>query len=247
MTNPRTSEVLFDPARHAYHMPERPGLTFRRCSEFVESFFEPFDGPAIAQKLIKNYPKYADRTEEELIAEWEGAAVAGTEVHAQVQRYIQEGAEPTAPRALRAKAWVDEKYPSSDYVREPEVVVHEANLRIAGTTDLLARRMDADTWELLDWKTNKKIETRPFQNKKGIRGPARAWPDCNYFKYSLQLSLYRFLLEHHRGLRFSRQVIVHLTEDGVVPYPCEYLRSQVEAMIDHDISGPAMFAALDAL
>lgn len=246
-TPPRDPSICFDPDAQCYRMPARPSLSFRRCSEFVESFFEPFDGPKIAEKLVTSYAKYAERTVEELVAEWDKAADDGTAVHGEVQRFIQEGLEPGSLRARHAANWLDAAYPAEDCVRESEVIICHEDLRVAGTADLLVRKISGDRWVLVDWKTNKKIERRPFNNKRGVRGPARAWPDCNYFKYSLQISLYRYVLETRRHLAFDGQLIVHLTEAAAVPIPCDYLRSQVEALIDHDISGPAMFAAFDAL
>lgn len=246
-SSPESAEVVFDPASSGYKLIARPDVVFRRCSEFVESFFEPFDGRAIATKLVCSHPRYVDRTVEDLLAEWAAAGEQGTAVHGQIQQYLLRDAAPEDPRAQHAVRWLEATYPKEEFLRMPEVVVHEENMKIAGTTDLLVRRRGGGRWVLLDWKTNKKIETKPFKGKCGIRGPARRWPDCNYFKYSLQTSLYRYLLEEQRGLAFDGQMLAHLTPDGVVPYPCEYLKAQVELMVDYDVSSPGLFAVLEAL
>lgn len=233
----RTTDVIFDAERQTYHMPAQPELTFRRCSDFVESFFEAFDGPAIAKKLVTTHPKYADRTAQDLINEWDAAAKAGTQVHGEIQHYIQAGIKPTTPRALHAVAWLDKNYPSADYLRESEVIVFDASLRIAGTLDLLVHPRGGGNVVLIDWKTNKKIDMTPFRDKRGIAGPAKKWPDCHHFKYSLQLSMYRTLLESRESrckLRFDEQKIVHLTEEGANPIPCNHHPKYIKQMIEHD-------------
>lgn len=242
--DPRTPDLRFDAERQAYSLSSRPDLVFRRCSEFVGSFFEPFDGPAIAQNLVANHSRYKDRTVEELLAEWDSAAVEGTRAHAEVQDWILAGTEPTSPKALGAVRWLAENYPSAAYHLEPEVPICDPDLRLAGTSDLLARPHHSERWTLIDWKTNKKIEMSPYKDKRGVRGPARAWPDCSYFKYTLQLSLYRYLLESRRGLRFEHQMIVHLTEGGAVVLDCPYHRGHVDLMLDCDMPRPDPFAFL---
>lgn len=230
----RTTEVRFDAALNNYVMPAQPGLVFRRCSDFVESFFEAFDGPAIAEKLVTKHPRYAGRTAQDLLNEWDAAATAGNQIHAEIQRYIEDGTKPTLPRALHAVAWLDKHYPAAEYIRESEVVVFDASLKLAGTSDLLLRRRAGGFWTLIDWKTNKKIDMVPFRDKRGIRGPARKWPDCHHFKYSLQLSLYRTLLESSRKICFDTQKIVHLTEDGATQILCDHHPKYIKQMLDCD-------------
>lgn len=230
----RTAEVMFDAERQAYVMPAQSDLRFRRCSDLVESFFEAFDGPAIAQKLVTTHPKYAGRTAQELLDEWDAASIAGTHVHSEIQRYIQTGVKPTAPKAEHAVAWLDKNYPSADYLRESEVIVFDASIGLAGTLDLLVHPRGGGSVVLIDWKTNKKIDMVPFRDKRGILGPAKKWPDCHHFKYSLQLSIYRTLLESRCKLNFDEQKIVHLTDDGANPIPCDHHPKYVKNMIEHD-------------
>ena len=51
--------------------------------------------------------------------------------------------------------------------------------------------------------------------------------DCNYMHYTLQLSLYRYILEFHYNLNIKNHAIVHLTPDGVSVHECDYLKSHI--------------------
>jgi hypothetical protein len=58
--------------------------------------------------------------------------------------------------------------------------------------------------------------------------------DCNYYHYSLQLSLYRFLLEEYYGLHVTGTAISHLTESDVQIYKTTYHLSELEKMFKAD-------------
>lgn len=87
---------------------------------------------------------------------------------------------------------------------------------VAGTVDLLARSKKDGSVLILDWKTNKSIDTENKWNKFGFE-PIDHIPDLNYWHYSLQLSLYQYLLMIGKyvptGSKFKR-AIIHLTETG---------------------------------
>ena len=52
----------------------------------------------------------------------------------------------------------------------------------------------------------------------------------NFIHYTLQLSLYRYILETYYGLSINNQAIVHLTTKGIVVYNCDYLDTTIEAI-----------------
>ena len=56
--------------------------------------------------------------------------------------------------------------------------------------------------------------------------------DCKYSIYSLQLSLYRYILEKYYGLNITRQLIVHLKDDEVLAYLAPYLNTHVNQFAD---------------
>ncbi len=47
---------------------------------------------------------------------------------------------------------------------------------------------------------------------------------ANFSHYSLQLSLYRYILEEYYNLKIRNQVIAHLKDDGVDAHLAPYLR-----------------------
>ena len=70
-------------------------------------------------------------------------------------------------------------------------------LRLTGSIDAVFINKDG-TLSLGDWKRSKEISTESFGNKCG-KYPLEYIPDCNYYHYSLQLNLYRVILEKFYG------------------------------------------------
>lgn len=111
-------------------------------------------------------------------------------------------------------------------------------LHISGQVDLLVR--DGDDITIIDWKTNREIKKKSFFNsaKKHnvmMKAPLNNIMDCNYWHYTLQLSLYAYMIEKlNPGVNIKELKIVHIDREGKQTiYPLEYKREDVDRMIKH--------------
>lgn len=87
-----------------------------------------------------------------------------------------------------------------------EYIVGDADLGIAGTFDLLVLNIKTGEIELWDYKTDKEIKYKSDYNNK-IK--YFEMDDCNFNKYSLQLSIYKYLIEKNTDLKISKCKIIH--------------------------------------
>ena len=55
--------------------------------------------------------------------------------------------------------------------------------------------------------------------------------DCKYVHYSMQLSLYRYLIEEFYGIKISNQLIAHLNGNECKPIIADYYKKEVIDMI----------------
>ena len=224
------NNITLDAESHTYSLQDDPSFPFTSVTTFIHDYFEPFDGPAIANKLIK-MPKYRGRSAQSLLDEWSAASDMGTAVHAEVEEYIKDTTSPlTLPKSIGGGKWIDTNIPSHRLML-PEIIIYSKELGIAGTIDLMVYNEETDEYSLVDWKTNKAIRTAAYRGKKGIKGPTLTMPDCNFNQYTLQLSIYRFLLEKYYDIKIAQQVLVHLTEDGAITYRCPYREEVVKEML----------------
>jgi hypothetical protein len=159
--------------------------------------------------------------------------VAGTETHLELENYILSGR--TTPvvtkKGLSGKAWVDRVWERGGYDWYPEVILYDREIGISGTIDLALVCHKTGDIHLFDWKTNKKIWKKAFGNKKGWHPITAQTDDCNYQHYTVQLSIYQFLLEKNfGGVVRTRQILWLTEEEGCVTYNCDYKPHIVEQM-----------------
>ena len=75
---------------------------------------------------------------------------------------------------------------------------------------------------------------KSYKKKKGNHRLTSNMDDCNFNHYSLQLSLYRYILETYYSLEVSDHLIVHLMENGTKVYHTPYMKDDIVAMINND-------------
>ena len=59
--------------------------------------------------------------------------------------------------------------------------------------------------------------------------------DCNFYHYSLQLSLYAYLLQKiNPNFNIKKLVLIHIDHiNHISEHECDYLKSDVERMLKH--------------
>ena len=89
---------------------------------------------------------------------------------------------------------------------------------------------------IIDWKTSKKINKVSYKYKTGTHEISKNIMDCNFSHYSLQLSLYRYILEEYYNLKIRNQVVAHLKDDGVDAHLAPYLKRDIINMLENGLS-----------
>ena len=90
-----------------------------------------------------------------------------------------------------------------------EFIIGDAESLICGTIDQLFYNKKSGKLEIWDWKTNKeiKLESRYFH-----LAPLQHIPDTELDHYSLQLSLYKLILERNTGIALGNSYITWFNE-----------------------------------
>lgn len=124
----------------------------------------------------------------------------------------------------------------------PEYLIHwetkDGILCLAGQIDLLVK--DGNDLYLADHKTNSKIDRKPVYDPTSrkivtMKYPLTNLPDLNYYHYSMQLSLYAYMLERlNPDFKIQKLIINHYDHDGNNRlYHCEYLKRECEKLLMH--------------
>lgn len=169
----------------------------------------------------------------------------GTKIHAEYENQFYKSEEQDLKKfGLGGKFTCKKGYYKLDLPRGvyPEYLISvkskDGLLRIAGQIDLLI--IDGDDVYIVDWKSNREIKQKSYFDKttrkyQTMKFPLNNLMDCNFYHYSLQLSLYAYLLKQiNPKFKIKSLRIVHTDHNNkVTEYKCEYLKDDVERMLKH--------------
>jgi hypothetical protein len=219
----RDDHIQFDEGTHTYTI---DGVKdgWISCTGFLHQFFEHFDADAVIAKMMKSpkwyESKYFGMTADAIKKQWsdKGAASssAGTRMHLDIEHYYNAlpagGLEADQWEPCEGTEWdhfckYQEAYGSQFTPYRTEWIVFDKEYKIAGSIDMVYMKSDG-TLAIYDWK---RIEELKTENKWGSGlGPISHLPDTNYWHYSLQLNIYRYILQKHYGFVVSELALVIL-------------------------------------
>ena len=93
--------------------------------------------------------------------------------------------------------------------------------RLAGSIDFVAQAADG-TFLIIDWKRSKNLQSKFSNDFQRMKSPLSHLDDCAGNHYSLQLNVYKYLLEKYYSVSVSRMLIVCAHPDsGLSPFAHE--------------------------
>jgi len=223
------------------------------------------DGPK--RKRFKS--RYKKMTVEELEQKWKDdgkeARDKGTILHADIERWFNDHEESQQGKTnwTGISTWTpttecDEIKQFMNYTENPinraweplrvEWMIHsDIKTRMVGCIDMVyVVRVDDDgtlVLALVDWKRTKKINQFAFNGECGT-GPCSSIKNANFFKYSLQLSMYKFIIDnYYEGLVWKGKVYekvrvsdlwlvcFHEKRKNFIKFKCPYLGPTIDKML----------------
>lgn len=229
----RDAFISFEEEDHIYTITNPcDGKKFhpKSVTTIIHNYFPPFDADNVIKnmKRSKNWPSspYFGLSDDEIKDGWEKnrneAATLGTAMHKQIEDYML--AYPnvtvmpdTKEFTLFLEFWDDfkQKYPDFRVYKAEWIVYGD---KIAGSIDLVLTN-DKEEIIILDWKRSKEIKTKNFFQK-GYP-PFQQFDDCNYTHYSIQLNIYRHLIEtfYNKKVVGMFLVILHPNQTHPITIP----------------------------
>jgi len=193
--------LALDEATHTYKLGSH---TFKySVTEFIGKFCQPFDKNHWS-KFVANRDKI---TQEEVLAQWEERARFSSEKGNLFHQYMEDlihnfmnemnqGLPYDNPQLKeKAMCFFQEVIETRRIIPiAVEKSLFDLELDIAGTLDFFGINAQGE-YIILDWKTNREIKKENKFSK--MLSPFEAFDDCNFYHYSLQLNIYRYILEKH--------------------------------------------------
>lgn len=244
--HPRDANISFQEEGHIYTVCGQTDYT--SVTTFIHSHFRHFDAEAIADKILTNRKyktdpsyKYYQRSKEDILAEWaqNGAEASklGTQMHYNIELFYNEESPAEPDTSLEYQYFLRFQEDHKDFTAfRTEYLVYYEEYKISGSIDMVFLNPDGKTYSIYDWKRVKAIEYESsFGNQGGLTECISHLPDTNCFHYSLQLSLYRYILERKYGMIVTDLCLVVMHPDHpnktYEKVHVQYLEKEVEDLL----------------
>jgi ATP-dependent DNA helicase PIF1 len=182
---------------------------------YIHRFFEHFDTKTVIENILrsKKYKdidyKYYKMSFDDIKNQWDEnartASEAGTKLHADIEHFYN--GFKIENDSDEYKQFI-EFYKDNNFLKiyRTEWMIFSDMLKITGSIDAVFKNEDG-TLSLGDWKRSKEINYNSYGNKVG-KFPFDNLPDCNFYHYSLQLNLYKIILEKFYGFTVKEMFLV---------------------------------------
>lgn len=232
---------------HQYYYYEKPVKW--SVTQFIDTFFEEFDKESISLKYAKKH----NLKQEDVLAEWEKkgniSSTSGTIIHKYLEDYARgkvfeidyslatqlnietEVRERVAHLIKQAKQFHDDTLNKLIPIQcEYTVGIEDI---IAGNIDLLCWNVKAGEFQIWDYKNLNEFTTYSKYNKKALK-EFSAYDDCNLTHYSIQLNLYKNILQRKLGIEIGGCYIAYFSniQDNYSIYECLDLQKECNQALD---------------
>jgi len=243
--HPRDKRITFEPVSHTYQIDEKD--TYISATTIIHKYFPEFDSDKVIQKMMKssNWKKspYFGKTVDEIKNQWEenrvAAAAKGTQVHDWIENFYLGEFQPPCKEAEESKSFQNFMDFYKEYGWKPfrtEWRVFTEDYKVAGSIDIVFEGSEPGKIKVYDWKNSKEIKT-DNRYEKG-NPPLSHLPNCNFYHYSLQLNLYKWILERHYDVKVEEMglIIVHENYPTYLKYDVKDMTKDVGLMLEHYLS-----------
>lgn len=212
-------------------------------TQFISNFHKPFDEP----KWSKHVAKRDNREVEDVLAEWAhtayNSATTGTLFHNRAEQlaigkhfevdYSNYGHE-IRDRIDKLIPMQDKFFKDIDGKLLPLKTEFTVGLEdfIAGNLDLLVWNERDQEIQIWDYKTNKEINLENKYEK--MKYPFHKHDSCNFVHYSIQLNIYKYIINKILGIKVGKCYIAHFNEnnESYRTYKCLDLSEEVKIALE---------------
>lgn len=194
--------------------------TLVSVTTYISRFHPEFEGYHISKALEKKYSRLPvsdagkARTHSYFLKRWKLLADEASSSGSRVHEYI----EYNAPYFHETPACAQEKGAIEFFSNLPqhyqiacfEKRVYSLTKMLAGTIDCILYNSQTNKFVIVDWKTNKK-NLLQYYNDSNLVGPFGHLKDTSLNIYSVQLSLYKSIIEELTGIEVEDCWIIHLS------------------------------------
>jgi len=219
--HPNDVKIKFQDEGHKYWINDSDKDVISTTT-FIHSFFNEFDTDKIINNILKSKEyknpdyKYYNMSFENIKDLWSNnakiASSSGTNLHKNIEEFYND--IKVENDSVEFKQFLDfhnEYSRNSLQIYRTEWLIYDEILKITGSIDAVFVHPDG-TLSIGDWKRSKEIKYKSY-GKFG-KFPLNHIPDTNYYHYSLQLNMYRRILEKFYNKKVKDMFLIVLHPDN---------------------------------
>lgn len=236
------SHIVFDEGPHIYYV---DGVNYNlSVTKFIHKYFPEFNTNKVIDKMMSsskwNQSEYYGMTKDEIKNLWKKngaeASQLGTKLHKSIEHYYNNvNQEPN--ESVEYQYFINFH---NDIVKDKLIAyrteweVFDRDLKLAGSIDMLFKDCQEDVFDIYDWKRCKQI--KDINSFESALPPIDHLPNSNKWHYSLQLNLYKYILENNYGLKIRNMVLVclHPNNKSYILVKVPNLSDEINCMIENE-------------
>ena len=224
------NHVKYFDDKHKYYIGNKELIS---TTTLIGEFKKPFN--ADYWSSIK--AKQRGVSKQQILLEWEDikdvACAKGSDLHAYSDNFMHNRVFPTDVPDILIKQFKDfyNSFTKKNIVIRTEYVLGDLELGIGGMIDLFCYNKEKDYFYIADYKTNKKFDFESTYNNYFL-DPISSLEECSFTTYSLQTSIYRYIIEKNLGVELGDSIVIWFNDknDSYEPVKCTYFKKEVEKM-----------------
>ena len=234
----RDNAIWFDEEPHKYYI---NGVCDNiSATTLIHTYAEKFDSDKIIKFMMKSkkWPenKYYGMTPDEIKKLWSDngaeAAKEGTKMHKSIENFWNGLPPENESKEYEMFLKFKDDHPNLVAYRT-EWEVYQEDYGICGSIDMIFINED-DSLSLYDWKRCKDIDKVNRYGKKCLY-PVNHLPDTNYWHYSLQLNLYKFIIEskYDKVVKDMHILCLHPNKDEYQKFEIQDFQKEIQNLLKH--------------
>ena len=238
---------------HTYYYNNKPVRS--SVTQFLHNFYAPFDSDSIAEKYAKKHKL----NKEDVLEEWKKkgdiSSTAGTIIHAYLEnakRGKTFNIDYSTADKLNIRQEVEERVnillPQAEEFHQdtlnklyPIQLEYTVGIQdyIAGNIDMVAWNERAQEFQIWDYKNVKSLDVVPNRWTGYCYHPFDKEYDTNFIHYSMQLNIYKEILERVANIKIGSCFLVQFNytdpQASFEIYPCKDLQRECKIALDEYI------------
>jgi ATP-dependent exoDNAse (exonuclease V) beta subunit len=215
-SHPRDARIEFYHDTHTYVVDgSSDGIV--STTTFIHHYFPTFDAKRVVKYMKNKKEKYPGLTDDQIVKKWsedgKKSSTQGTSLHQAVENFynhIPNTKEMEESTQFKHFLAFHETVKDRLTPYRTEWSIFDGEIDLAGQLDMLYKKDDG-TFGLYDWKCVKEIKkTNPYEKGLGI---CSSLDHCNFYHYSLQLHVYKRILETRYDINVTEMKLVVLHPD----------------------------------